>query len=220
MKKIKLFGLAVVAALALAVLGGAGTASATVLCNAAPEGKGTEAPCPSGHVLPAGTEITMYAPKLTFSGNPLLGNLVCGGENGGSYLTFRTTQTSAQPLPAELQRLLFRGCSYTGSGTSCTFSEASGGTLNFQSSGKGSGTVSLENGPEFQMLCGGSVSSCRYRFSFGTAPFTGGLPGVFALNEAPITRTVAEYGSCPETLKVSGQYQVTGSSTSLWLAYQ
>jgi hypothetical protein len=218
MKTMKVLGIATVAAMAMAVLLGSGSASATVLCKQAPTPEGS---CPSSSTLPAGTEVTMRASNLTFTGFPFYGDLVCGREEeGGSWLSFKTTQASADPLPAEVRNLSFRRCDHTG-GLGCTLTEAKGGTFSLHSEGfKGSGSVSLSNGPRVNMNCG-TYAICEYQFSFGPAPFTGGNPGKFTLKEAPISRVAALYGSCPETLKVSGVYRVvvapTIGGTTLWL---
>lgn len=185
MKYLKIFGLAVVAAMALAVFGGAGSASATVLCKTAVN------PCPEGERWGAGTQLDATSSHVTFyEANKCVASTILGKttSNGGSGVA----------IPLALEKLSFSTCTVNTIVTTLGEMqiEWSSGTHNGIIKDRGTkGTVSLASG------------TCGWNIGFGGAWVTvgkiiGGSPATIEL-EAPL------FGTCPFTY-ILGSYSVPG----------
>jgi hypothetical protein len=186
MKYLKMLGLAAVAALALAAVVGASTASAAVMCKAAPNKSGV---CEGGK-YPSGTEYhsTSTNAVLTVNGSGVVSTVSC---SHSTVILKQTAESGATSLPGEVTDVTFTECKTNG-GTACTVSTTSGytggltpttdtgnGTLNV----KGNGTASTDT----TVTCGGFFQ-CKYRpTSSGLSlSFTGGNPATVTASGAAL----------------------------------
>jgi hypothetical protein len=165
MKYVKMLGLVTVAMVAVFAFVGAGSASATVLCEA------NEDPCavplPSGTVLKGETE-----EAGTYEGGELKGKC-------NSSFVAKTTSNGGKEktVTAEITSLTFSSC--TGS---CATVKAANlpYAASMEATGEGNGKMTVEKGsgggePAVDLTCGGE-SPCRYGAPTETWKLEGGHP--------------------------------------------
>lgn len=201
--KIRLLGLAVLAALAVAAFVGAGSASAITLCKA------NENPCSAGNRYPSGTTI------LGKSSTSFLENESLAVECEEATVEIKTTAESGSPLPAKLTLPTFAGCSE--GETECT-QEALLDPYEafFYEPGGGNGRLGLYEEPndEFEMKvqCGGLTCVYDGGMKFKIA---GGNPAkmtVFAW--AP---TLESGVGCASTATWTVEYSLNNLSSPLYI---
>lgn len=199
MKLTRMLGLAAVAATAIALFGGAGSASATVLCKVE-----LTSSCPEKATYAANTAIAAQLASGTEAVfKTSLGNLKCKK----SSLEGKTTAKEAEKLPAEFTALTFSECTF--GMTSCTattedlpysatvsYTSEGDGTAIFSSSGKGP--------PAAKIVCGFLVN-CRVSNELKLA-FAGGEPASLAANEDSLA---LEGSLCPKTATFTATYSLS-----------
>jgi hypothetical protein len=184
-------GLATIA-LVVAILGaGAGTASATLLCDVPS--------CVPLETYPANTAIAASLAEGTQAA--LLssaGTVTC---KKGS-IAGKTTAEGGKPLPLEVSELGFGECSRSGS--ECTATTVSLPTSpSFEASGEGNGTLSLTGG-EVKFKCGFFIN-CTY--ATPTLQAEGGNPASLSAEEVTLTKISGSL--CPSTAKLDVTYTVS-----------
>jgi hypothetical protein len=169
MKHIKLFVLAAGAAMALMALAGAGTASATALCNA------NEVTCSAGHTYAIGTNIHAVLEEgqtAQLSGGPV--SDTCEE----STMTIKTTKAGT-PLISSISQLTFNSCDCTTTtSVHLPFLGAWARTTT------GNGTITASTGgtgnPGLTVTCAGL--HCVYESASASMVITGGNPATISLN--------------------------------------
>lgn len=220
MKHLKIIGLAAVAAMAFMAF--VSSASADVLCKAAPNRNG-ECSTAAGDYA-AGTVFTAKAtnPKLTVTGSSVgVTSLVCNESN----LTLETTTTGGnvpgEKIDADVTGLNFQGDCTTNNGFSCTVTAATGYTLTITATdNKGNGHVVLEKtaGKKTRVSCLGGFFVCEYEAPEGTElTYTGGNPATSTASETKLT-TVAGGSGCGSESKWDATYTANGANTAVWIA--
>src|SRR3954447_8110709 len=178
MRTIKMLGLAAVMALAATAFLGAGSASATVLCGAAPSGGG----CPEEGAYPEGTTLEASAEDATFVGAGYGGStLYC--ESSSMTLTTTSSGGAGASVTSAVEALSFEGCRNK-SGNPCTVTVQNlpySGTFKYTTGSNGNGPLTIANGgtgePGFSETCVG-IEQCRYGFGNSKElSFRGGNPG-------------------------------------------
>jgi len=200
MKHLKSLGLAVVAAMALTAFIGAGSASATVLCEL------TMTPCGSGNIYGAEpSEFAVSLPENTntyFKEKSTVLDECTGSTLGGNV---KDIGGASKPVVITISSLEFSGCSQT------TWVIKSGATLNVNHiagtdnggiEGKGELTVKIKVGgkTECNFTLGPSM------LSFGT--FTGGKSALVDLKTTLWKVSRLEF-LCPGEVTWEGQYTVS-----------
>jgi len=210
MKYMKMLGLAVVAALALTALVGAGSASAVTLC------KKNVAPCPAGENYALGTVIEGHASPVTLVTTGGLQNptVTCTT----STFSGKTTSVTASPtsLTGTIDKVTFTGCTEDITKGSCTASVINLPlTAHITTAGaisNGNGTLTI-TGAEGTFLCHNlgtssfGVDHCIYKGDVlmnvvGGAPATATAPG------STLGRNGGDFG-CPTSAHWSGKYTIT-----------
>ncbi|HET7455473.1 MAG TPA: hypothetical protein VFJ76_08135 [Solirubrobacterales bacterium] len=194
MKHLKILGLALVAAAALMAFLGAGTASATKLCE--------DKACTVDYAK--GTKIVS-----TLSGSAILettGGTVLDTCTGGE-VNGKTSETEGEPLSGSISALTWSGCSKT-TDTTAT------GELKIKATSGGNGEV--EGVGSSVTVSGIFGTSCVYGTGTGTklGELQGGTPATLAIS-ALVPRTVAN-ALCPAETRWTASYTVT-SPTSLFV---
>lgn len=218
-KRIRVGGLAVVAAVGLMALAGAGTASAsTVLCTSHTTW------CSGTDVLPSGSYIDgVVNTEPGYSGtsfvleDSLLGKIVCSYAHIGG----QTTAVSGNPLPAH-------GESYTPpaacvkytysfhnpqpSAEACTEFSISNPPATITAKGSGDGTMTVGTSAQHFSLsftCRVSQENTTYKCTYGSESVAYQITSSeVAINEAPLTR---EAGGCIGSAKLTVHAQNFGS---------
>lgn len=199
MKYARLIGLAAVAALAMTMLAGVGSASAakTALCESA-----ADSPyCASEDRYAGGTALEASAGDATISTN--VGSIECSG----SSLEGETGASSGEPLPVEVAAWTLSDCKL--GGTTCTVtSEGSSYSASLSWTGSDDGTLAVgaggEGAPRWGIKCGWLVN-CTFSFE-PDLEASGGSPAALAAGAEPMSR---EGGICPKTAAFSAGYAVS-----------
>lgn len=201
MKYAKVFVLAAIATMAVLAFTGAGTASATVLCEANEDP--CAAPLPSGTVLKGETE-----EAGTYEGGELKGKcssaFVAKTTNGGS---------KEGSVTAEITSLTFSSC--TGS---CATVKAANlpYAASMEATGEGNGKMLVQKGssgePAVDLTCG-KESPCRYA-SNETWKLDGGHPA-HLLREVK-RKKISGPASCPIEIFEKYSYRLTNPSWLWW----
>ncbi len=215
MKYLKMLGLAAVAALALAAVVGASTASAAALCKTAPSKSGV---CEGGKYA-SGTKFNATSEKAEL--------VVTGGAVSGVTCTHsavalkNTAETGATGVPGEITDVTFSSCKVTGSETTCTATTTSGytGTLT-PTTDTGNGTLNVKGAAVTTVTCGG-IFRCEYKAPEAglNLALTGGNPAQVTATSVTLTNVggfgcgTAAHWSATYTLKA-----VEGSPTALWVS--
>lgn len=214
MKYLKMLGLAAIAAMAMAAIVGASTASAAVLCKTAPNKSGV---CEGGKYASGTTfEATSSNPVLTVVGSAFVSTVTCKH----SVVKLKNTAESGSPgVPGEVTDVTFTNDCTTNGGASCTVSTTSGysGTLT-PTNDQGSGTLHVTGAAETEVVCLGFLE-CKYKLTSSGASlsFTGGNPGTVQASEVPLTISEARFG-CGTGAKWDAHYKLVGTNTALWVA--
>jgi hypothetical protein len=205
MKSIKMLGLAVVAALALAALAGVGSASATSLCSA------WEHPCAAGKQLSLPQTLNAHATKftLTTSGlepancnSPEL-KLQASKKEASGIITGQVTALNVNTCSvgwcgkAEATHLPYNAeIKATGGGS---------GTVTLSSSGAGKPAIKL-NGCKF----GGNEANCVFGASKITSQLTGGNHASLAVSKTTLSLEEGYVGACVvENWELNANYEAT-----------
>jgi hypothetical protein len=203
MKHVKVLALAAVATMAVLAFAGAGSASATVLCEA------NEDPC--GEPLPAGTVLKGETEEAgTYEGGELKGtcksSFVAKTTNGGG---------KESPVTAEITSLTFSSC--TGS---CATVKAANlpYAASMEATGEGNGKMLVQKGsgggePAVEVTCG-KESPCRYGAPTETWKLEGGHPA--HLRREVIRTKIFGPASCPIQLREIYRYRLTFPSWIWW----
>jgi hypothetical protein len=208
MKPIETLGLALVAALVAMALVGAGSASATTLCEE------NANPCPEGKRYPGSTAIAVSLAAeteavVTTSGglfNPTIG---CDESAGTDTLS----AASGEPLPGSLTPLAFDGC-LANTGGEC---EVDAENLPYKAAlantGAGNGSLTLSSGgsgePFLLAECEG-LPTCDFGAPSIKFEWLGGEPAVLRANGVGLTGG-GGFG-CPPNAKLFAAYLVTAPS--------
>ena len=190
MKHVKMLGLAIVAALALTAVVGAGTASATVICSTNPCGthyaSGTTISGSSNHAVLTTNIDTVTCTSSGFSGKTTT--------TGGANETVKGTISS----------LTFSGCTNK-EGEKCNVSSVNTPyNAEVHASGKGNGTLTVFNGGAF-VDCG-SFINCTFTAATASLSVTGGTPATAKANGISLSSSGF---LCPSTATWTATYTVT-----------
>jgi hypothetical protein len=221
MKYLKILGLAAVAAMALMAF--AGTASADVLCKAAPNAAG-ECSTTAG-TYASGTVFNSFSSnaKLTVEGG-VLSSVTCTESNVALKSTSAGSNTPGATVGGEVTSVKWGGC--TGSnGSSCTVSESKGYTGSVKATdNEGDGTVVVNGSQTTLVTCTsfGFEFKCTYKPTTAglDLTLTGGNPATFTATSQPLTLEAGGIG-CGSTGKWDATYKLTSvnsSPTALWVA--
>jgi hypothetical protein len=230
-RQLKILGIIVVTATALAALVGTPSAFAAVtkLCKA------NEAVCSAGNTYASGTKIEAETKSggATWSGltegsrfTTNLGTVVCD-----SKLKGETNAASGEPLPASVTSLTFASCSISvgGGTTACEVGLGTGSANNlpYKSSleafGGGNGSLTAASGgggqPGMSVQCG-AILSC----SFSEAPialsFTGGAPMVAYVTANEVAFAIVMAGKkCPTRMNWLAQYFWISPNSNAFLTH-
>jgi hypothetical protein len=199
---------AVVAALMIAALAGAGSASATVLCKENTTTCAAESIYPSGTTVSATLESGKYVELATE-----FGTVKCSS----STMSGKTTAEKGAPLPIEISSLSVSGCGSVGpcaeagearnlpyaAGVERT--EAGNGTFTVSSGGKGNPSLKFFNcGPFKNLTCVWGASQIAFSLA-------GGNPAHLEVSKKTLSRETEGGGSnlCPLTASLTASYEVT-----------
>ncbi len=198
MKYVKLLGLAAVAAAALMVLLGAGSASAAVLCST------NTSPC-TGTTYPAGTKVKLEATgTMKFE---TLGGIVTG-ECSESSVSGTTSNAGGA---TESVKVAIPATGWTWQNCTRTITTTAGGTLEFGTNpgGPAGNGKLLVNGFDFVM--NSIFGTCVYGWGATTAnlgPVVGGSPATIEIN----TILPRMSGPCPAESRWRAAYKVVEPS--------
>jgi hypothetical protein len=212
MKHLKMIGLAAVLAMALAAVA-ASSASAAVLCKAAPNKSGV---CEGGKYA-SGTHFTATSEHavLTVTGSFLANTVTCTH----SVVALKNTAESGSPgVPGEVTDVEFSGCSLNGGATTCTVTTTSGYTGSLTpSDDKGNGNLHMTGTAETTVKCG--EFHCKYTVpsSGMSLNFTGGDPFVVHASEEQLTIESFGFG-CGTGAKWDAKYTGVGTNKAVWVA--
>jgi hypothetical protein len=216
MKDLKILGLAAIAAMAFMAF--ASSASADVLCKAAPNKSG-ECSTTAGD-YPSGTVFTAEAknPKLTVK-EGVTAYITCEKSTTTLENTSTGSNTPGQGVSGKVTKLLFTGDCTTAGGTACDVSETSGytGTIT-ATNNKGGGTFHVTGSSiKTKVVCGG-IFSCEYSpFASGLSlGFTGGNPATVTASGAKLDQ-ISGFGCGTEALW-DATYTATGANSAVWVA--
>jgi hypothetical protein len=200
MKLLKMLGLAAIAALGLMAFVGAGTASATVICET------PITPCPAGWMVSTGTTISASlatSATLETVGGEELDTCTGGSVSGPTEQTGSSTETVSIKFPKE---------GLTWSGCTRTTTTVAGGTLEFHwISGGHKLTVTVKEA-QVTVLLG---VSCTYGYGseykdIGTIDPPEGTRTHSTVTINTIVPKVAGGFACPSEARWTASYEVTG----------
>jgi hypothetical protein len=204
MKLMKMFGLAMVAAIATMAFIGASSASAVTAC------KVNTNPCPEGQLYPSGTVVKA---KLETGTKAVLTTNLATVECSVSESVGKSTATEGSPLPGLITSLTFKECKTT-AGVECTVTVVN---LNVEApykaditaSGSGNGVLnvlasSLGN-PGATVVCA-SVIKCTFTTPEAKLSITGGEPAKLFANAISLEQ---KGEICPTTSTWTAHYVVT-----------
>jgi hypothetical protein len=222
MKPIKMFGLALIAAVAATALIGASSALAaesTALC------KVSTSPCPEKSIYPSGTVVKTQLLHQTASSAENLKNVSPSLLLGpGEVVEVRCWESSASgktttglvkegPVQGTLETLSFSHCFHK-SGVSCTVTINKLGSLTLQKTGVNVGEAKV-NGVKATVVCG-IVFECVYKTEELplSAKGTGSLGEVAELTakQAKLTKEGIGVG-CPSEAFFDAGYEITEPAT-------
>ena len=215
MKHLKILGLAAIAAMAFMAF--AGSASADVLCKAAPN-KAGECPTASGDYA-ANTKFTATSsnPKLTVVGG-VTAFVTCKESSVTLENTGTGSNTSGVAIPGKITDLTFTNDCTTAGGISCTFSTTTGYTGSVKATNNSGGGALTATGSTIRtkVVCG-VIFSCEYspKAEGLTVDITGGNPATVKASEEPLDQ-ISGIG-CGSEAKWDADYTLT-SPTALWVA--
>ena len=217
MKQLKIIGLAVVAAMALMAVAGAGSAAAaggTTLC------KTNETPCAAANHYLSGQEIVASSTNARLTSS--LGDVTCEQSEVKGSTT--STGSNKAAVSGSITSLSFtKNCvlhTPFGFTDACTITSINlpyaasvtntAGTMN--------GTLTVSGSPGAKVDCG-SALKCQFTAKGGsiTLDVTGGAPATVTASSEPLERTVYEGGICPSEATWDATYTVT-TPNPLWLA--
>lgn len=214
MNNSKMLGLAVLAALAATALVGAGSASATVLCDTTP---GAGNACPQGHAYPADSTLEAHAEDVS------LGPIGYGGDElicDMSDMTVTTTTAGGAGAAVDglVDALDFQGCSGASGGVPC---EVGVTGLPYSASIEyifnPDGILTFAEGtfgePGFVMVCAGAIE-CAYTFGETDLDVVGGAPASVIAQEDSLH---LDWGLCRSWSLWSASYEVT-APTAIYVA--
>jgi hypothetical protein len=212
MKCIKAFGLVAAAALAVMAFVGAGSASATTLCQE------NVNPCPAGQRYAKGTKLeaslkTGTNAVLTTKGGLLNPTVTCKKSTTTDVLTAE----SGSPLLNEITALTFTECTANLGSGKCTVTSVN---LPYKSelaaTGSGNGTLTVTSGgkgnPGALVECG-ELPTCTYGAAKFVLDAIGGAPGEVLAKEEPLSGGAFP---CPPESKWTATY-VVNNPTKGWL---
>lgn len=223
MRLIKMFGLAMVAAVAAMAFIGASSASATVLCETQPTTPSSDtAVCHTGWDIGANAVITGTAeePELTSTGVGFP-NVVCA--HSETKATVTNTGGASSTVTGTIDELDFTNCETTKvPKVACTvtvenlpyhaevhrITNTYDGELTVKTDGNGN--------PGAKVECVGGVIKCTFSSTLFNVQVDGGASAsVTAVNE-PLTLT--SLGACPNSASWDATYEATGLTTEIWVA--
>jgi hypothetical protein len=208
MKKLKMFGLAVVAAVALGAFFGAGSAAATEACKA------TESPCPETKMYKAGQEYhaVLKAGTVTTMTGAL--PVVCNKS------TFRGSQENTggatETLKIKGESLTFEECSVSGLCATATMTMNIQPTIEVHSETTPDNGIVTSKNFTTTAVCGGIT--CKYAGEVTTGlTLKGGNPATLVATKAPIP-VEAESSEfwCGKKAEWDAEYEVT-TPKPLWI---
>lgn len=214
MKHLKRTGLVAVVAMALAGVGGAGTASATELCTVLPAGA-----CPAGSLHGTGSVLEMTTTQWTLTAGGL-GNITCSHSlvkgkttsNGGALKnvdatieSFTTTGTEANgDCTLDTAGAESDPCTVTAINLPWTAviqkSAQPDGTITYSNSGKGE--------PSFTAKCPATNTLCIFSAANMVLDWDGGKPALVTASKEPLTPSAEKPGACPAVGSWDATYTV------------
>jgi hypothetical protein len=211
MKYLKMLALAAVAAAALMVFIGVGTASATTLCSTTVE------TCPAGQKLTVGTILDF---TLTSGVSSAWKETSTGGGGGevldtckGSTLKGEITNagSSTETVTGKFTAITWGTCTFP------TTTTLLGKFEIHKIAGTSNGTVTVEDGTENKMTINTIFfGTCVYAMPGGESigDFTEGNPAVFHM-AAVLEKTEGSNLACPETSVLFATYSLTSPATTV-----
>lgn len=202
MKHLKILGLAVVAAMALAAFAGASTASATELCST------NTSPC-TGTKYGSGTTVHTVLKSSTVATltNPIT-NVTC--TESTTHGTTTNAGGKGVAVTGKITTFTFGGCKTSG-GTPCTVTSVNVGTgynASIAATGGGNGTLTVTSSnvgnPGAKVECG-ILINCTFTTASAALGVTGGNPAIAKANAIPLLRAG---GFCPSEAKWDAEYEV------------
>jgi hypothetical protein len=197
MKKMRMLGLCVVAAMAAMALIGAGTASATKLCSE------NTSPCPAGNTYGKGTSIKA---QLVAGTKSVMSSGFVTIECSESTMSGKTTSAgggAGVPVTGEITSVTWKSCK-TSSGSSCTASSLGTPWPAEVSGSGGSGTMTVSNaGGKFTCTV-----TCEYSTKSASVSVTGGNPAIIKANSVGFSKIGGSF-LCSSSASWSGTYEVT-----------
>ena len=218
--RLKMIGLAAVAAMALMAFG-ASSASATIVCS----GEGTGAACAGTHgniygsaEKPAVIEASLKAGTSA--------TLTATNSSGGSVSTVTCTTSVVKGTvngangAGSINSFTFSNCSSSVCSTVTASTTASSSNLWPAQATTGTapnGTLTVKN-IDGEFICGTFLGdiTCRYTAAEAKTTVTGGKPAHVTATNIKLTKTVGPSATCGESADWSGTYVVT-KPTSLYL---
>lgn len=220
MKYLKIFGLAAIAAMALMAFVGAGSASATVLCEITPteEGLPNEGECPEEFAVDEiEASLTGTAILETTSGSPptVLDTCTVGRVKSHTTTKGSTTETATGPIDELFWGEVTKGCTKT-TDTLANESEPKFGELEIHSIGDThNGTVTAKNAKvTVNTIFGSCVYGTGAELDLGI--LKGGSPATLEINTT-VKKQPGGNAACPAETRWTANYAVTGPG-SLWVA--
>jgi hypothetical protein len=214
MKHLKILGLAAIAAMALMAF--ASTASADVLCKAAPNKEG-KCPTASGDYAAS----TVFKAKSTNPKLTVVGGVTAYVTCAESNVELKNTTTggaAGTAVNGEIADLTFTNDCTTAGGLSCTISTTKGytGTVKATNDAGNGALTAFGNTIRTKVVCG-AIFSCEYSpLAAGlTVDITGGNPAAVKASEEPLDQ-ISGFG-CGSEAKWDADYTLT-SPTNLWVA--
>lgn len=190
---------ALVATIAGAVLVGASSASAGVLCNV------NESPCPVESTYEPGEFEALTTSKATIATN--LGNITC---SGGFVAQVSAVGGEGKPAEAGIEFFNFQECK-EGKGLACSAAVKNQPyTASFEGSG-GNGTMTLKDptAVAFEFSCPFAPIQCTFSAASIGFNVTGGSPAVITATNVPLSRSGAQ---CPTTSTFSAEFKSAGAA--------
>lgn len=219
MKTRNLLGLAVLAAVALTVSLGSGTALAkTTLCKS----NVNQPLCPASERYPSGTSLqakTESGAKLVIAMAPGYGSVSCDSSLEGT-----STAEVAQPLPVTFSSWSLSSCEALAGGSyspcETTFVKLPSGSLSWTTGSKGTMQVKVgESNPEWHVNCEG-LYDCIYSAP-SALTFEGGNPAKLAASETSLTLLRDEhspFGGCAKSATLKATSFTVNSPKPVYVA--
>lgn len=196
MKRMKMLGLCLLGIMALMVLVGPGTASATRLCSE------NKTPCPAGSTIASGTTIK--------------GQLVAGTEAEfvTSILTVKCSESTIEGkttsagggagvnVKGEITAVSWKNCK--SGGTACTTTALALPWLSELSGASGNGTMTVSKAAG-KFTCN---VTCEYEASSASTSVTGGSPAIVEASKVSFKKKGGSF-LCPTTSTWSSKYEIT-----------